>query len=97
MLDMVQIYCDIDDFVKHIEQQNNQIMLPAVSTGKRKRKRPCKLSPAEIMTILVLFQSSKYRTFKDFYVKHVCMYLRKDFPDLVSYNRMVELTSKAVS
>lgn len=31
------------------------------------------------------------RDFKTFYLEHVCQYLRSEFPNLVSYNRFVEL------
>ena len=43
------------------------------------------------MTILILFHQSDYRTLKAFYEKHVRCYLRWAFPNLVSYNRFVEL------
>jgi hypothetical protein len=46
---------------------------------------------SEVMTISIHFHQSRYRTFKDYYVKHVCEYLTNYFPSLVSYNRMVEL------
>ena len=43
------------------------------------------------MTILVHFHQSQYRTFKDYYQKHVCQHLRWAFPNLVSYNQFVAL------
>jgi Transposase DDE domain len=43
------------------------------------------------MTIAIYFHQSSYRTFKDYYTKYVCQYLTSHFPNLVSYNRMVEL------
>jgi hypothetical protein len=48
------------------------------------------------MTIIVWFQQSGYRTFKDFYCKEVCQHLRDEFPNLVSYNRFVELMPSAL-
>ena len=50
---------------------------------------------SEIMTILVMFQMSGYKTFKDFYFSCLCENYRNDFPKLVSYNRFVELMSSA--
>ena len=47
------------------------------------------------MTILVNFHHGGYRSFKHYYQKHVCRYLRWAFPKLVRYNRFVELTSEA--
>ena len=43
------------------------------------------------MTITIYFHQLSYRTFKDYYTKYVCQYLTSHFPNLVSYNRMVEL------
>jgi transposase len=51
---------------------------------------------SEIMTIIVWFQQSSYRTFKDYYLKEVCQHLRSEFPNLVSYNRFVELMPTAL-
>ena len=34
------------------------------------------------MTILIWFLRSGYRTFKDFYTKHVRVHLRAEFPGL---------------
>src|SRR5262252_2154985 len=49
---------------------------------------------SEVMTIIILFQSSGFRNFKTYYTGHVCAHLRKEFPGLVSYQRMVELQSQ---
>jgi len=43
------------------------------------------------MTIVIAFQDSAYRTFKDYYIQQVIPHLRSKFPSLVSYNRFVEL------
>jgi hypothetical protein len=48
------------------------------------------------MTIMVYFHISRYRTFKDYYTKHVCQHMRSEFPGLVSYNRFVELMGGAM-
>lgn len=47
------------------------------------------MSLSEVMTIQVLFHISGHRNFKTFYKESVCKHLANDFPDLVSYNRMV--------
>jgi hypothetical protein len=48
------------------------------------------------MTILILFQSSGYRTFKDFYTRHVQTSLQAEFPGLVSYTRFVALMPRVL-
>jgi hypothetical protein len=57
----------------------------------RRRCRRTRLHPAEILTSLILFQQSGYRTFKGFYTQHVQIALRQEFPRLLSYSRCVEL------
>jgi hypothetical protein len=42
-----------------------------------------------------IFHLSGYRTFKEFYLGYVCKHLNKEFPNLVSYNRMVELKKES--
>jgi hypothetical protein len=48
------------------------------------------------MTIVILFQISGFRNFKTYYTQRVCAHLRREFPDLVSYQRFVELKSEIV-
>ena len=48
------------------------------------------------MTILILFHNPGYRFLKHFYQNEVCVNLRHLFPQVVSYNRFVELEKEAV-
>ena len=43
------------------------------------------------MLIMILFHDSGYRCQKHFYVEKVFIHLRHLFPNIVSYNRFVEL------
>lgn len=84
---ITQIFCSIDDFCKDfVPNWENQL----ISNGK-KRIRKSNLSLSEIITIQVLFHISGYRNFKTFYLDYVSKFLINEFPNLVSYNRMVEL------
>ena len=87
-MDIVTIFCDIDDFCLIFEPRWQRHLL---SDGTRQRHKPNSLSLAEVMTILILFHASGYRDFKTFYTQHVLKYLAGAFPRLVSYNRFVEL------
>ena len=49
------------------------------------------MSLSEVMTIAIAFHGSGYRTFKEFYTLQVQPHWKKAFPNLVSYNRFVEL------
>ena len=48
------------------------------------------------MTILVLFHQLRYRQFKGFYYHHMLGMMKKDFPDLPSYSRFIELVLRAL-
>ncbi len=84
---LILSFCEIDDFCINFESQFNSTLLSSCSE-KRKRKRRLYLS--EIMTIIVLFHQSSYRTFKDYYLDKIIKYHLKDFPILVSYNRFIK-------
>jgi Transposase DDE domain len=85
-MDIVSVFCDVDDFCSRFEPAWRQHQI----AGK-KRCRASSLALSEGMTILVLFHGVHYRTFKHFYLKHVRLYFRTDFPGLPSYSRFVEL------
>lgn len=93
MIPLVEIFCFIDDFCKYFEKLAAGTRL---SNPKRKRNRRFRMSLSEIMTILVLFHLSHYRTLKDFYLDYVLYHLKSYFPGLVSYTRFVELMKQAV-
>ena len=94
-LHVLQIYCIIDDFCKEISLKLNKKSI-LTNDSKKHRNRECRLSLSEIMTILILFHLSSYRNFKHFYLLHICQAMRPAFPNLVSYNRMVELMRQAL-
>ena len=62
---------------------------------KRTYYRAGRLSGPEVMTIMILFHNSGYRCLKHFYQNEVCVSLRHLFPQVVSYNRFVELEKEA--
>lgn len=85
---LLNIFYNIDNFCKAFIRFWQKFLL---RSGEAKRIKPSRLCLSEIMTVMVNFHLSGFRTFKDYYTKHVCRYLRKEFPHLVSYNRFVEL------
>lgn len=92
-MDILPVFCDIDDFCLLFEPRWHQKLL---SAGERRRRRSATLSLSEVMTISVLFHTSGYRNFKTFYTQHVERHLSSAFPRLVSYNRFVELMRDAL-
>ncbi len=49
-----------------------------------------------MMTIVIYFHIMRYRDFKHYYLFHVCRNMTSEFPNLVSYNRFVELSNKTL-
>ncbi len=92
-MDITTLFCEIDDVCGDFEPMLNEHL---ISDGNRKRLRRSTLALSEVMTIIVEFHRSNYRTFKHYYQKHVCVYLRWALPQLVSYNRFVELMGEAL-
>ncbi len=93
-MSMITLFCEIDDFFLALMKHQAEYHLQ--ETASETRGRPRSLHPSEIMTILIDFHQSKYRTFKDYYQRHVCVSLRWAFPNLVSYHRFVELKKEAL-
>ena len=82
-----ELFCHVDDFCEVFEPQWHQQLL---SNGLKTRKRKRSLCLSEIMTILIAFHQSHYRTFKSYYLNHVSQQWGEAFPKLVSYQRFVE-------
>jgi hypothetical protein len=85
---ILELFCSVDEFWVRFEPLWHREVL---ASGTRRRRRQGDLHPSELMTILILFQTSHYRTFKAYYTEHVRVHLRAEFPQLVSYSRVVEL------
>ena len=84
---LLQLFCDVDDFCKLFTHwSQSQLLGQANKPGPKP-----KLSASEIMTIIIYFHMTRYRDFKTYYTQFVSSYLRAEFPNLVSYNRFVEL------
>jgi transposase len=91
-MSLTELFCDVDDFWQAFEPIWDADCL---GQGKQ-RQRSGELHPSEIMTILIHFHQARYRDFKSYYTQYVQVYLRGEFPSLVSYARFVYLTAQAV-
>jgi Transposase DDE domain len=54
------------------------------------------LAISEVMTILILFQSSRVRDFKNFYLGLLCPYYKSYFPKLPCYAHFIRLMQRAI-
>lgn len=86
-MSVLDLFCSVDDFwlTFYPSWQGHQL------ASGRQRERAGQLHPSEIMTLIIHFHQSHYRTFKAYYTEYVQGQLRGEFPGLVSYSRFVEL------
>ncbi len=93
-MSLLELFCSVDDFCQEYAMSGQGKEL---GSGKARRERQGKLYLSEVMTIIIHFHQSHYRDFKTYYTEHVQVYLREEFPKLVSYSRFVELMSRTLT
>lgn len=92
-MNLTQLFCDIDDFCQDfIPKWQKQL----ISDNKTKRNRTHRMSYSEIITIWIFYHQSGYRTFKWFYQKFIQGQCQDKFPNLLSYNRFIEIVPKII-
>ena len=92
-MSLLELFCHVDDFCQaYVPTWERQ----QVASGQRQRRRQGQLWLSEIMTIVIHFHQVRFRDFKTYYVGYVQRYLSGEFPQLVSYNRFVELMAAAL-
>jgi hypothetical protein len=60
-MSILELFCSVDDFWQQFAPTWHNSLL---KLGQRQRLRPTQMYPSEMMTIVILFQESHYRTFK---------------------------------
>ena len=85
---LTTIFYHSDNFCKDFDKYLSK---KSINMQKKNSGRKSQLTMSEIMTITIYFHHSRMRTFKDYYNIMVKGFMRKAFPNLVSYNRFVEL------
>jgi len=91
-MSITELFCNVDDFCKEFEPKWQRYQL---ENGLRKRRRKSSLTLSEVMTIIIYFHQSNYRTFKSYYTKYVRRHLQDEFPGLVSYSWFIRLMAQA--
>ena len=90
---VAEIFVKVDDFCNHFENEFKKHALPP-SSGIKKRNRKTALTDSEVLTILIVFHGGQVRNFKHFYIHYVSCHLKDCFPNVVSYNRFIELSHR---
>ena len=85
---LITLFCIVDEFFNEFYPEWEKTL---ISQGIKKRRRPSKISPSEIMTIFIYFHVLRFRDFKTYYTCYVMPYLKKYFPFLPSYSHMVNI------
>lgn len=88
---LTEIYVEVSEFMTSFNPIINKHLI-----GEKRQRAFCRLSVCEIMTILVAYQFIGAENFKQFYKDIIWQYHRKEFPNLVSYNRFIEVAAIAV-
>ena len=91
---VIQIFCDLDDFVKAVENFLNGKLLGSISPHA---VNVPEISLSEMMCIEVLYHLSGYKCFQYYYEQAVEQGpLRNYFPSAPSYNRFVQLKPRVL-
>lgn len=86
---LLTIFSEIYDFCKY--QKGKELSDTEVKKSIRERS----IHESEVITIFVWYFFSGYKTFKDYYTKHVKVYMKEEFPNAPSYTRFLELKNNA--
>ena len=68
-MDITALFCDVDNFCKEFIQAWLQSSLPTLEL--KTRNRAFKMSPSEVMSLVIWFHKSNARNFKRFYIEDV--------------------------
>jgi len=86
-MSLLESFFDVDDFIQQLRQPAFGAIL---GLNKRHPGPKPRMNLSEIITLLIWFHMSNYRTFKHFYESYVWKHLHFEFPKLWSYSRFVE-------
>lgn len=89
---ITELFCFVDDYCKIIDENFANRLL---SNGKKPTRVP-EITYSEIITIILLYQQSRYENFKSFYQYYLKLLHKSDFPTLPSYDRFIALKPRVL-
>ena len=92
---LISIFIDIDDSCQLMEDYVQKHWLNSHSQSSNPTRVP-RLSPSEMMTILIFYHYSGYKCFEYYYRRLVLKDLSSYFPQAVSYHRFLELIPRVL-
>ena len=90
---LVEQFCEFDDFDQSLRAQHDATLLTN-GTISRRHGPEGGLVDSEIMTIVVMYHSSRFQDFKTFYNNLIRGYFRAFFPGAPCYERFLTLTKR---
>ncbi|UZQ52072.1 IS982 family transposase [Clostridium kluyveri] len=93
---LFEVFYDVDNYCIAFEEYCRSHFIEENNCSHFSIIKSRNLSLSEVMTIIIYFHLSAYRNFKAYYIKYVSTVLRPYFPELVSYNRFVELMQETL-
>lgn len=87
---ITEIFYEVDNFCQEFIKEWNKFLL----TDETKKVEGSRMIMSEVMTIVIFFHLSSYKNFKYFYLEKICKDYADYFPNIVSYNRFIELMPK---
>ena len=77
------IFVFIDDFLKIYQKSKTNAI-----KDKSRRNREGRMTLAEMMTIMICFHFSDFKTFKHYYIYYIGQQYKRLFPNLISYRNL---------
>lgn len=74
---VTEIFYLADESCKFFDAQQEKSMLESPEDGKKHRRKPNRLSDAEIIVILIHFHSGGFRCFKHYYLHYICKHCKE--------------------
>ena len=89
---ITELFCILDDFCKKF----NESLEMALISDPNTRIKKSAMSLSEVMTIVILFHRSGFKFFKYFYCQMIVPFWKSAFPQLLSYNRFIEIMPRCL-
>lgn len=88
---ITEIFYSADEFCKEYSLLIKENKMLPVNDGKNHRNRQSVMSDSEIITILMLYHFGSFKNFKHFYLMYIGVNLRSEFPNQLSYSRLIQI------
>ena len=89
---LTEVFCEVDDFCKAFEAQWQTYLL---GSGAAPRGPKPGLAVSEIITLLLVLHSSRFKYLKNFYQQVAIPMLRQSFPGMPCYEQFVMVQQRA--